>query len=339
MKALIYYPNQSITIEDREKPILQPGEALIKVACAGICGSDVVAWQGGFKRIKEPVILGHEVTGEIAELYEQSSHGLSIGDRVVYEPLESCGQCEPCKSGFYNVCRNLKVIGLDRDGGFTSYVKIPINRIYKIPDTLSSEKAVFTEPVAVAVHMVKRANLSLGQTVAIFGAGPIGMLVAMVTREAGASKILVTDINDYRLGLAKELGFDVFDAKRGDTKSFFLEYFGEEGADISFELAASPQTIKWALDITKIRGTILSGGIFKSPPQVDLQKLTLKEQYLVGTRVYTFADFEKAIQLLSKLDFSVEKLISERVSLQDAIHKGFEAIIRGDQVMKVLITP
>ncbi|MEW9674090.1 zinc-binding dehydrogenase [Ammoniphilus sp. 3BR4] len=339
MKALVYEPTDHISIQEKLEPELRPGEVLIKVKCAGICGSDIVAWQGGFKRIQQPVILGHEIAGEIVKIYDQGQNGLSIGDRVVYEPLEVCGECEACLKGSYNVCRNIKVIGLDRDGGFTSYVRVPIERIHRLPATLPDERAVFCEPVAVAVHMVQRAGLRFGQTVAVFGAGPIGMLVAMVARRAGASKILVADINPYRLGLAEDLGFDVLDAKEEGATSRLQEYFGKEGADVSFELAASKQTVDWALDVTKIRGTILSGGIFKSPPPVDLQKITLKELHLVGTRLYTFSDFEAAIDLLNQMDFPVEKLISKYVSLDEAIDKGFQAIVNGEDVMKVLIKP
>jgi (R,R)-butanediol dehydrogenase/meso-butanediol dehydrogenase/diacetyl reductase len=339
MKALVYHPTGTLHIEDKKQPVLQPGEALIQIKLAGICGSDMVAWQGGFKRIVNPVILGHEMTGEVAQIADPAQSDVAVGDRVVIEPLVSCGQCEPCKKGYYNVCRNLKVIGLDQDGGFTSYVRVPANRVHRIPDHLSFERAVFSEPLAVSIHMVRRTNLQIGNSVAVFGAGPIGMIVALVAREAGASKIMITDINDYRLQLASDLGFAVADAKQSDWKSRFMDYFGAEGADISFELAASKDTMEAALDITKIRGTILAGGIFKDPPVVDLQKLTLKEQHLIGSRVYTYSDFETAIRLLSQPGFPIEKLISKHTDLDQSIEEGFQAIKNGADVMKVLIHP
>jgi (R,R)-butanediol dehydrogenase/meso-butanediol dehydrogenase/diacetyl reductase len=339
MKAIIYEPNEKLYVDEKPRPVIKSGEVLVKVQLAGICGSDMVAWQGGFKRIVNPVILGHEFAGEIVEIADLGDNRLSVGDRVVLEPLVTCGQCEACLKGYYNVCRKLKVIGLDQDGGFTTYVKAQANRVHLIPDTLPMERAVFCEPLAVAIHMVRRVDLQFGSTVAVFGAGPIGVLVAMVAREAGASKIIVTDLNDYRLNLVKELGIDVIDAKADNIKTTFMEYFGVEGADVSFELAASPHTLAMALDITKIRGTILAGGIFKNQPAVDLQKITLKEQHLIGTRVYTFTDFEAAIRLLNQLDFPIEKLISKHVTLNEAIDQGFQAIKNGEDVMKVLIHP
>lgn len=339
MKALVYSPPDKIDVVERPEPVVKPYEALIKVKLGGICGSDMVAWQGGFKRITEPVILCHEMTGELVEYYEGQEGKLPIGTRVVVEPIESCGECEACKTGHYNVCRKLKVIGLDRDGGFASYVSVPVERIHAIPDSLSYERAVLIEPTAVAIHMAARTGMKFGDKIAIFGAGPIGLLTAIIAKKAGASKIIITDINDYRIGLAKELGFDVIDGKSSDVKKMFMEQFGAEGSDISFELAANPSTLDMAIDITKIRGTILAGGLFKKLPTIDLQKITLKEQHLVGTRLYTYSDFDTAIDFLNRDEFPVEKLITKQLSIVEAIESGFHAIKNGENVMKIIINP
>lgn len=339
MKALVYTPTDKIEVVETSEPELKPGEVLVKVKLAGICGSDMVAWQGGFKRITKPVVLGHEMTGEIAEYYKGQEAKLPIGTRVVVEPIESCGECEACKKGHYNVCRKLKVIGLDRDGGFAKYVSVPVERIHAIPDSLSYERAVLIEPTAVAIHMAARTGLKFGDKVAIFGAGPIGILVAIIAKKSGASKIVLSDINEYRLNLAKELGFEVVDGRLPDTQKIFMDHMGVEGADISFELAANQSTLDNAIEITKIRGTILAGGIFKKLPMVELQKTTLKEQYLIGTRLYTFKDYEVAIDFLDKDDFPIEKLISKKLDIPNLIEKGFQAIKNGEDVMKIIVSP
>ncbi len=339
MKALVYTPNDRIDVVEKPKPELKSGEVLIKVKWAGICGSDMVAWQGGFQRITKPVILGHEFTGEIVEYYDNQEGKLTLGTRVVVEPIDSCGVCEPCKNGHYNVCRSLKVIGLDREGGFAEYVNVPYNRVHAIPDSLNYERAALCEPVAVAIHMVSRTGMKFGDKVAIFGAGPIGLLTAIIAKKAGASKVLITDINDYRIGLAKELGFDVIDGRSSDVNKMFMEQFGVEGADISFELAANLNTLDMAINVTKIRGTVLAGGIFKKLPTVDLQKITLKEQKLIGTRLYTYTDFEAAIDFLCRDEFPVEKLITKRLGMTEIIEKGFGAIRNGEDVMKILVNP
>ncbi|MHB1392519.1 MAG: zinc-binding dehydrogenase [Clostridia bacterium] len=176
-------------------------------------------------------------------------------------------------------------------------------------------------------------------TVLDFGAGPIGLLTAIIAKKAGASKIVITDINDYRIGLAKELDFDVIDGRSRDANKMFMEQFSVKGADISFELAANLNTLDLAINVTKIRGTVLAGGIFKKLPTVDLQKITLKEQQLIGTRLYTYTDFEAAIEFLCRDEFPVEKLITKRLGMTEVIEKGFEAIRDGEDVMKILLDP
>jgi (R,R)-butanediol dehydrogenase / meso-butanediol dehydrogenase / diacetyl reductase len=337
MKALVYTPNDKIEVIEMPKPDLKSGEVLIKVKLAGICGSDMVAWQGGFARITKPVILGHEFTGEIAEYHDDQAGKLAIGTRVVVEPIDSCGECDPCKNGHYNVCRSLKVIDLDRDGGFAEYVSVPYNRVHAIPDSLTYERAALCEPVTVAIHMIARTGMKFGDKVAIFGAGPIGLLTAVIAKKAGASKIIITDINDYRIALAKELGFEVIDGRSAEVKKLFMEQMGVEGADISFELAANLNTLDMAIDITKIRGTVLAGGIFKKLPTIDLQKITLQEQHLLGTRLYTYSDFDRAIDFLDRDDSPVEKLITRQLGISEAIECGFYAIKNGEDVMKIII--
>ncbi len=337
MKALVYDARETISVAEHDVPSPSRGEVLVKVKWAGICGSDLVAWNGGFKRIVKPVILGHEFTGEIVEIGGDSELSLKAGQHVVVEPLIACGQCEACRTGHYNVCRKLRLIGLDVDGGFASYVSVPSYRIHPIPDTLSYERAALCEPIAVAIHMVRRTNLLVGDTVTILGAGPIGVLVAMIARKAGASKIVISDVNRYRLNLVKELGFQALDGNLS-KKEDFLSYLGEEGSDVTFELAAQESTLWLSTEVTKIRGTILAGGIFKNPPPIALQELTLKEQQMIGSRVYTFSDFEAAINLLMDKEFNPEVLISRRVSINEAIPQGFEAIKKGEDVMKVLIS-
>lgn len=337
MKALVYELNEKLSIQERSKPVPKPGEALIKVKLAGICGSDIIAWKGGFTRIVNPVILGHEFAGIVEAINPNGPTSINPGDRVAVEPLLACGKCEACRKGYYNVCRKLGLLGLDRDGGFTSYVCAPLERLHLIPDTVSMERAVFAEPLAVALHMVRRSRLAFGQSVAVFGAGPIGVLVAMVARESGASTIAISDINEHRLQRVRDLGFSAVDARTDDATDYMKSLFGEEGADISFELAASPQALEAAIKVAKVRGVVVAGGMFKKPPVIDLQQVTMKEQLVVGTRTYTFEDFEAAIRLLNRPDLPVEALISKEVHVEEAIEQGFYAIKNGEDLMKVLI--
>lgn len=337
VKALVYELNEKLSIQEKPVPEPREGEALVRVTLAGICGSDIVAWQGGFKRITKPVILGHEFSGVIERINSDEPQPFSVGDPVTVEPLISCGHCEACRKGYYHVCRTLGLLGLDYDGGFTSYVRVPLNRIHPLPASMPDERAVFAEPTAVAVHMVRRSGLQVGGTAAIFGAGPIGLLVAMVARVAGASHIVLSDINEHRLRMAEEMGFETVDARTDDAAAQVKARFGVEGADIAFELAASPIALNNAIETAKIRGTVVAGGMFKQPPVIDLQKVSIREQTVVGTRVYNFTDYDAALKLLADPAFPVEKLISRIVGLEDAIEQGFTAIKNGENLMKVLI--
>lgn len=337
MKAIVYDAKDQLEVMDYPIPEPQPGEVLLKVIWAGICGSDMVAWNGGFKRIIKPVVLGHELIGEIVQINGATAENdFQPGEYVVAEPLVSCGRCEACRTGHYNVCSKLQVIGLDRDGCFASYVAVPSERLHHVPKTLSTERAALCEPVAVAIHMVRRTQLKIGDSAAVLGAGPIGLLVAMVARRAGASKIMLTDINRYRLDLARGMGFEAVDGNQNPL-DVFKNYFGPEGADISFEVAAQKATLDLACKISKIRGTVLAGGLFKESPPIALQEVSLREQHVIGTRVYTFSDFEAALNLLAQEDFPVERLISKRLDVDKAITEGFQAIRNGVDVMKILI--
>lgn len=334
MKALVYEGIKRIDIKDVPIPDIDENEALIKVHWAGICGSDIVVYKGGFKRVKPPVVLGHEFTGEIADI---SNPKLFLpGDKVVIEPIISCEVCELCRTGKYNICRNSKVIGIDRDGGFAEYVKVPVNRIHKLPDTLDLELAALTEPVAVAIHMIKKAGLKFGDSVLVLGAGPIGLLVALVAMEAGISKIAITDINNFRLELASEYGLNIFNAADDAYLDKLKKYFGERGSDITFELAAVQETLNVAAEITKINGTILAGGMFKVRPTINMQQMAIREQKYIGSRLYNFLDFQAAIDFVVKKKDVLRKMITEHLTIDEGI-KGFKKIIAGENIMKILL--
>ena len=334
MKALVYDAKQDIAIQEMPEPFPAPGEVKIKVKYAGICGSDMAAWHGSLARIVKPVILCHEFVGEIVEV-NQPVKALKPGDRVVVEPLISCGKCEACRSGHYHVCRSLGLYGLDANGGFAKYVCVASQKVTVIPDELSFERVALIEPLAVAVHMVRRSEMKIGDIVAIYGAGPIGMLIAMVARKAGAGKIVISDINPYRLQMAEDLGFEVIDATEAKPEDYYAAY-GPEGCDVAFEAAATSQTMCNAINYTKCRGTVLNGGVFKKDPTVCLQNALFKEINLIGSRVYNYKDYEAALLLLKQDNMPVEKLISRVLPLDELIEKGFYAIKNQEPVMKIL---
>ncbi|MFH0871762.1 MAG: alcohol dehydrogenase catalytic domain-containing protein [bacterium] len=339
MKALVYHGKESIALEEMELPKLQEGEALIKVHYAGICGSDLNIWHGALSRIVPPVILGHEFCGEIVEVKGQAKGDLKVGDPVAVEPLINCGICLPCRMGLYHVCRCLKLIGVDVHGGFAPYVKAPFPRIYKLAPGASMELAALTEPTAVATHMVRRSGVQVGDFVVVLGGGPIGLLVAQVARAVGASRVYISEINEFRLNLAQELGFGVINPQKADAIQAVLDMTGGEGADVVFEEIGLQEAAAQMVAMTRVRGRILMGGIYKKPALVDLQNVAVKEIEMVGSRVYDFRDFQAALDLLNDGRVKATPLISKKIKLEQIIEEGFNVIQAGGQVMKILVRP
>jgi len=339
MKALVYHGKDSISLEEMEMPKLQEGEALIRVHFAGICGSDLNIWHGALSRIVPPVILGHEFCGEIAEIKGQPKGDLMVGDQVAVEPLINCGICLPCRMGLYHVCRRLKLIGVDVHGGFAPYVKAPFHRIYKLVPDASMELAALCEPTAVATHMVRRSGTQVGDLVVILGGGPIGLLVAQVARAAGARRIYISEINDFRLALARELGFEVIDPQKTDPVQAVLGMTEGEGADVVFEEIGLPEAAAQMVAMARVRGRILMGGIHKKPAPVDLQNVAIKEIEIVGSRVYDFQDFRAALDMLNDGRVKGAPLITKKIPLDEIIEQGFHVIQGGGQVMKILVNP
>ncbi len=338
MKALFYSPaKQDIYLDEVPVPSLEDNEILVEMSYVGICGSDVVAWKGGFDRIAGPVILGHEGVGTIVNLNGHEDTGFKVGDRIVLEPLDNCGECDPCKQGHYNVCDHFKIHGIDRPGLFAEYVNTRMDRIHKISEDISLERCATCEPVSVAVHMVRRAEVMYGDTVMISGAGPIGLLVGLIAKRSGASKIVITDMNSYKLNLAEELGMIPVDIRKEGYLNEIIEKLGGKKADKAFELVGVEDALNTCLKAVKVRGTLLTAGMFKSIPSVEIGQAILKEVNIVGSRVYTYDDYEKAIQLLGDRTFPIEKLISAVVPFDRMIEDGMRPLREGKDLVKVLV--
>ena len=196
MKAVLYIGEPGkVSMEEVEKPVINEDEALVRVKYIGICGADIELIKGN-RNIKIPVIPGHEIVGTIEETSKKNNS--LIGKRVAIEPTISCGVCQPCKIGLPHICSNLKVLGVHCNGGAAEYVKANLSKIHLVPDSLADEQAALIEPVSVAIHVVKTSKVQFGDNVLIIGGGPIGLLIAQVCRFAGAKKISIMEINDFR---------------------------------------------------------------------------------------------------------------------------------------------
>lgn len=335
MKAAVYLGKGQI--ETREIPVPSPaeGEALVKVACAGICGSDLSIYAGKHPRAKAPLVMGHEFAGQVVETLGDCG-GIRPGNRVTAEPVISCGKCYPCRAGFAYVCQNFGLYGIDADGAFAEYVKMPAHMLRKIPDSIPDEIGALIEPVAVAVHSVRLSEVKLGDTVFVQGAGPIGLLVALVAGFSGAEQVLVSEVAPFRVDLARQFGLRVVDLNEEDAVEAANAATQGRGADVVFEAAGAPASILQSPKLCRVRGEIIQVSMPKDPIPVDIVGLTFKELAMKGVRVYAPFDFERAIRIVAESGIDFTPLLSEPYPLERA-EEAFCKARDAKDVMRVLL--
>jgi (R,R)-butanediol dehydrogenase/meso-butanediol dehydrogenase/diacetyl reductase len=323
-------------IEPVETPIPSIGyeEALIRVDACGFCGSDIGIVSGVHPRATEPLTIGHEFCGRIASICT-SGGDFKIGDFVTLFPLISCGQCFVCRNGNPHVCRSLRLYGFDADGGMAEYVKVPVQGLVKLPSAISSLQGAIIEPLAVAVHGVSRAPLHEVRTAVVIGAGPIGILSALVARARGVEELFISDIVSFRRELAASLGLTAVPAGEA-LKNLVAEKTSGEGADLILECAAAPTSALEMTSLVRSRGTIINLGVFKRPVNVDMQAVNFKELAIIGSRVYTRTDFVEAVNLAATLP--LRRIVTHSFQLED-VRAAFEHFERGADVCKVLVWP
>lgn len=338
MKTAVYFDVDQAKNIDKPKPELGEDEALLRVSFTGICGTDLAILSGKHPRAPKMVVFGHESVGRIVEIKSSNHLFAKTGDLVVINPLIECKQCFVCKRGDTHICKNLKMIGIDYDGGMAQYVKVPLSRLVKIDQSDASERLLaLTEPVAVAVHAVDEANLSSNKTVAIIGAGPIGLLIAYLLHYRGFKRISIVDINPDRLELAARIeGIHPINALSTDAAKEIVKFNNSQEVDCIFEVTGSKDGLDSAFKSLSPKGTLMIVGVHKQNREIDLQNLLYNEQTIKGVRVYTEHDFEEATKLLVNKDFNPDFVITHIFPLKE-INLALETIANGGKVGKVLI--
>lgn len=338
MRAAVYLGKENIQIQDWPDLKLSAGDVLVQVRYAGICGTDMMIYSGKHPRAKPPRVLGHEVFGSIAELGPEAKARWKEGTRVAIYPLISCMQCTACREGNAHVCEKLGLIGIDRDGGFATYVKASLGQLIPVPDTVSDEQAAVVEPLSVTVHAVRNSAFRPGDRVLVTGGGPIGNLLAQVLRASGARQVVVSEVKRLRRELVERLGFLTFNPAEENSSAALERLIGERFVDCVFEASGFPSAYKDAIESCKIRGEINFVGIPKIPPQVDVLGIVFKEIRAASARVYQVRDFEAAVALLAARAVDVAPIITDKLPLRDA-PLGFEKMLRADTSLKILFVP
>jgi (R,R)-butanediol dehydrogenase/meso-butanediol dehydrogenase/diacetyl reductase len=332
MKAAILTGPDTVEIRDVPVPELPEGWALVRTELTGLCGTDFSILHGTHPRALPPLIMGHEIAGTIEIA---ASTGPAAGTRVIAEPLISCGKCGPCSSGDTHVCRNLKLYGIDTPGSLADYVALPVSALVPVDGSVPIEQVALAEPLAVAVHAVSRAGLNGGEKVLVFGAGPIGILTALVAQLDGASKILVVEPSEERRWVAEAFGFETL-SPEGDVVGTVLAATGGNGADIVFDTAAAPPVAELLTRTVRVLGTVVIVGVYKKPVPVDLQALTFAETTLVGVRVYTRADVKRAVELIEADALGLGRVPVAIFPLERAA-EAFESATSSGETLKVFV--
>jgi (R,R)-butanediol dehydrogenase / meso-butanediol dehydrogenase / diacetyl reductase len=336
MRASYYLGNKSFAVGDCAPVAPAEGQAQIRVSHCGICGTDLHIYLGHMDhRVKMPQVIGHEMSGVI----EQVGPGVTDfkpGDRVTVMPLDWCGECPACKAGNTHVCQKLKFIGIDVPGALQTMWTVPARTLLKIPENLSLEHAAMIEPIAVACHDVRLGEVKPGDYAVVIGGGPIGALVALVAKSTGA-RVLVSEVNPYRIKLVKKLGLDVVNPAEVNIEDLVNEQTGTAGADVVFEVSGSAAGAELMTKLPRVRGRIVVVAIFAKPPNIDLFRFFWRELKLCGARVYEHQDFDAAIKLAAAGAIPIQQLITAVYPL-DNLQTGMEQMENGGEVMKVLVT-
>ncbi|MFD1415740.1 zinc-dependent alcohol dehydrogenase [Oceanobacillus jeddahense] len=337
MKAGQYLGKEKIGLTKIPKPSIFENEARIRVEYAGICGTDMMIYKGKHPRATAPTILGHEFSGTIDEIKSDSSY--KVGDKVVVEPTISCGVCPPCQQGQTHICQNLKLIGIDMDGGFAEYVRVPIRNLHRVPKDFPSSLASMAEPLAVAIHTVRRSTLKVGENVSILGAGPIGILIGMVAKMNGAKNVFISDISSYRLEKARQLGLQAINASNKNVVDEVFKRTNNELIDVVFEVAGTQTTMDQMVELIKSQGQIVVVSVFKNNPNINLAAMHFNEISLTTTRCYSRSDFLTALDMMISKEMvrnSLSTIVSHELDIEE-LAKGFSLMQGSENSLKILI--
>ncbi|MCD2201687.1 2,3-butanediol dehydrogenase [Halobacterium sp. KA-4] len=352
MRAARYYGEGDVRIEDVEPDDVGPNDVRIDVAACGICGSDLHEYAAGPMTIPTephpvtgealPFTIGHEIGGTVAEVGENVD--VAVGTTVAVNPIVWCGSCRPCERGDYHLCENGGFVGLSRNGGFAENVVVSAEKVVPVPDAVSPELASLVEPFSVGLHAVHQADLSAGESVVVFGGGPIGNTVAQAARAANAGPVYLSEPQDARREAAERVGVEhVIDPMETDPVEHVRAATG--GVDVAFEVAGIEQTLNQAIDVTRAGGRTTIVSLFEESATVHPTDVVTRERTVNGTAAFhggPRSQEEAGVTARNFADGTLdpEALVTARIALEDIVEEGFERLLDPDsQEMKVLVQP
>ena len=335
IQALMTKPGEIIY---REVDIAAVGSDQIKVKIKriGVCGSDIHVYHGKHPFTSYPVVQGHEVSAEVVAVGRNVTD-FKPGDKVTIQPQVVCGKCYPCTHGMYNDCEVLKVMGFQTTGMASEYFVTEAAKALKLPDNISWDHGSMIEPLAVAVHAMRRYGDVKNKNVLVLGGGTIGNLTAQTAKAMGANKVLISEISEYRLEAAKKAGVETVNPVKQDLKEAIRNSLGPDGADVIFECVGVNATMSQAIEYARKGSHIVVVGVFGDLATMNAALIQDHELTLVGTAMYRVEDFKKAIELAEAGLIEFDSLITDHVPFKE-YQRAYQIIDeQKDKAMKVII--
>jgi L-iditol 2-dehydrogenase len=339
MRALLLDAERHLSLIDTAIPALErPDDVLVRVRAVGVCGSDLHGYLGHTGRRVPPLVMGHEATGEVIAV-GAGVRRLRPGTRVATNTIAACGRCRPCLAGRRSLCEQRRILGMDAPGAYAEYVVWPEDSLPELPDGLSYEAGALAEPLAVALHAITIAAIKPGDVVFIAGGGPIGVLVHLLARFAGAGRIIVSDLHAERRASAAAFGADVVvDGARDDPVGVVREATGGSGADVAIEAVGAGVTARHSIDAVRNSGTVVWLGNSERRIEIDMQAVVTRDLVIRGSYGMTAQEFERALGLLASRRLPVGEIVGRYATLDDGPGL-FEELLASPATIKCVIRP
>ena len=339
MKKLVLTDFNKVEVLEAPIPVPQPGQAVVMIRYAGICGSDLHIFAGEHPTAKPPIVMGHEAMGTLYAI-NSTRTDIKVGDKVCVHTVEPCNSCEECVTGRENLCSNVKIMGTNMDGVFTQYICVDADRVIKFDDNVDDMIAAMVEPLTVGVHDMRRSGLKFGETVLISGAGPIGHIMAIMAEYAGASKVIIVEKEPARIRLAREMGYTVLDSDDPQISEKCRAYCTADGYDKCFEVAGVESSFRLCVEQVKRGGIVTQIGM---PPKgqhwaMDIDKIIYSECELRGVRHHTMNDMQVAAKIINsgKLNEKLSRMVSAVYPLNESM-EAFQRASNDKSMLRVLI--
>ncbi len=340
MKAAVLKNWLDLELCDIPVPVPNENEALIKVKLAGVCGSDITVYRGKHMTATVPTVLSHEILGTIESLPKGYEGKFKLGQRVLMNPIISCGHCAACERGLPWVCENLKLLGIHVDGGFAEYTKVGVDKLVALDEDIPDDVAILGEPFAVGQHIMVNSQIEKGDTIFISGGATVGLYIAVFAKAAGAGRVIISEINEPRRKFVESMGIETINPTETDAMELMREVTGGHGFDIVYDTSGAPACILQMPDLCRCGGKLLSLGLSGDAYPFIIGKVSFKEIKLIGNRLYSQEDFEQGVRFLEDnwREMGLDRMVTDRLGLSE-INKAVQMMLDGTNICKIIIDP